>query len=258
MILRALLGSFSRSSRRWMHRSAIQSSPITNNPFRNRLTLSRRTMFIRTQETPNPQSMKFLPGRAVLASGQPPQDFQSFRSAQKSPLARRLFQIEGVSGVFFGSDFITVNIADTAEWSVLRPDVFAAIQEFYASGQPLLEEGAATASDTTITEQDSEVVAMIKELIETRIRPSVQEDGGDIVYRGFENGYVYLQMQGSCVGCPSSSVTLKNGIENMLMHYVPEVQGVKEWVDKDVEDASNQQLQKLEQKLQTGNNESSP
>ncbi len=153
------------------------------------------------------------PGKPLLAEGQNSIDFGSFRAAQKSPLARRLFQIEGVSGVFFGQDFVTVTISDTAEWSIVRPDVFSAVQEHYASGDPLLIDAPAK-SDTAILPEDSETVAMIKELIETRIRPTVQDDGGDICFRGFDaNGVVHLEMQGSCKGCPSSAVTLKNGIE---------------------------------------------
>lgn len=218
-------------------------------------------MFIRTQETPNPRSLKFLPGQPVVpdsAGAGTTYDFQTYKQAQRSPLARAIMAIDGVTGVFFGSDFVTVSALDDADWMVLKPNVFAAIMDFYASGKPIInpetpaeanERALPSGADTTISEEDSEVVAMIKELIETRIRPSVQEDGGDIVYKGFENGTVKLQMQGSCVGCPSSSVTLKNGIENMLMHYVPEVKRVEEYVDEEVALVSDEQLRKLEQKL---------
>ena len=175
--------------------------------------LSKRSLFIRTQDTPNPLSIKFLPGKTLTSTSL---DFPSFRTAQRSPLARRLFKINGVTSVFVGTDFISVNITDSSEWSLVKPDVFAAIQEFITANEPILIESNETSTlsnDTTILPEDSETVAMIKELIETRIRPTVQEDGGDIIYRGFEDGIVSLEMCGSCKGCPSSAVTLKNGIE---------------------------------------------
>uniref|UniRef100_A0A803N081 Scaffold protein Nfu/NifU N-terminal domain-containing protein n=1 Tax=Chenopodium quinoa TaxID=63459 RepID=A0A803N081_CHEQI len=146
----------------------------------------------------------------------------------------------GVTRVFFGSDFVTVTKSDEVTWDILKPEIFASIMDFYTSGQPLfLDESTAASKDTAIHEDDSEIVAMIKELLETRIRPAVQDDGGDIVYRGFdpETGIVKLQMQGACSGCPSSSVTLKSGIENMLMHYVPEVKGVEQELDAEEEEA---------------------
>jgi len=214
------------------------------------LATSCRGMFIQTQVTPNPQSLKFSPGKKVLESGTA--DFQSLRAAQRSPLARQLFGIPGVKGVFLGNDFVSVTIAEDYEWALMKPEIFAVITDFYSSGQPvLLEEGATTSgSDTLIKEEDSEVVATVKEIIESKIRPHVQEDGGDILYKGFEdNGTVLLQMQGSCVGCPSSAVTLKAGIENMLMHYVPEVKQVKEWIDSELEELSAKQLKKLEDSL---------
>eukprot|EP00741_Cyanophora_paradoxa_P021959 tig00021432_g21196.t1 len=185
---------------------------------------ARRSMFIQTQTTPNPNSLKFLPGRDVLESGQS-LDFPSARSALSSPLAKKLFQCEGVKSVYVGPDFITVTKDDSEKWEYLKVEIFGAITEFFASGQPVVAE--AGSSDTTVNPEDSETVAMIKELLETRIRPAVQDDGGDIVYHDFKDGIVYVKMQGSCQGCPSSSVTLKSGIENMLMHYIPEVLGVK-------------------------------
>ncbi|CAL4910253.1 unnamed protein product [Urochloa decumbens] len=179
----------------------------------------KRTMFIQTQSTPNPQSLMFYPGKPVMEVGS--SDFPNARTAMTSPLAKALFGIdEGTS------------------WDYLKPEVFAAIMDFYSSGQPLfLDSNAAASMDTAIQEDDSEIVAMIKELLETRIRPAVQDDGGDIEYRGFdpETGIVKLKMQGACSGCPSSSVTLKSGIENMLMHYVPEVKGVEQELDGDEE-----------------------
>lgn len=183
-------------------------------------------------------------------------DFQSLRAAMASPLATAIFKVEGVSGVFVGPDFIAVNITEGQSWSSIKPEVFAAITEFFASGLPVLHEKSEDASlqpgrDTAISDTDSEVVAMIKELIESRIRPAVQEDGGDILYRGFDeqSGKVSLQMQGSCVGCPSSALTLKSGIENMLKHYIPEVTGVEEYKDEVLESVSDETLKKLEGKL---------
>lgn len=194
----------------------------------------RRGMFIQTQPTPNPQSLIFLPGRPVMENGS--FDFANARAAMVSPLAKKLFMVDGVTGVFFGSDFVTVTKSDDYVWAVLKPDIFAAMMDHFSSGEPLFtDKEALEASDTAIHEDDDEVVAMIKELLETRIRPAVQEDGGDIVYKGFDpdSGTVTLKMMGACSGCPSSSVTLKSGIENMLMHYIPEVKQVVE----DVADA---------------------
>ncbi|XVF41327.1 hypothetical protein PTKIN_Ptkin01aG0271600 [Pterospermum kingtungense] len=199
----------------------------------------RRSMFIQTQSTPNPSSLMFYPGKAVMEVGSA--DFPNARSAMNSPLVKALFGIDGVTRVFFGSDFITVTKSDDASWDLLKPEIFAAIMDFYSSGQPLfIDSKTAAAMDTAIHEDDSETVAMIKELLETRIRPAVQDDGGDIEYRGFDpdTGIVKLKMQGACSGCPSSSVTLKSGIENMLMHYVPEVKGVEQELDAEDEDAT--------------------
>ncbi|XP_010544182.1 PREDICTED: nifU-like protein 4, mitochondrial [Tarenaya hassleriana] len=194
----------------------------------------RRTMFIQTQSTPNPSSLMFHPGKPVMEVGSA--DFPNARSAMGSPLAKTIFAIDGVVRVFYGSDFVTVTKSDDVPWDVLKPEIFAAIMDFYSSGQPLfLDAEVAAAKDTAIHEDDSETVAMIKELLETRIRPAVQDDGGDIEYCGFdpETGIVKLRMQGACSGCPSSSVTLKSGIENMLMHYVSEVKGVEQEVDEE-------------------------
>lgn len=185
-------------------------------------------------------------------------EFPSFSAAQVSPLARALFRIPQVSRVFLGPDWVNVTIKESDEahekWTVVKHDVFAAITDFYASNAPVVLEGVELEeehSDTRILEDDSEAVKMIKELLETRIRPAVQEDGGDIVFKEFDegSGIVRLQMQGACAGCPSSAVTLKQGIENMLMHYVPEVESVEEWVDAALEAASAEQLKKLEDEL---------
>ncbi|XP_022960817.1 nifU-like protein 4, mitochondrial [Cucurbita moschata] len=203
----------------------------------NRFGGQRRTMFIETQSTPNPSSLMFYPGKPVMEVGSA--DFPNARSAMNSPLARALYGVDGVVRVFFGSDFVTVTKSNDASWDFLKPEIFAAIMDFYSSGQPLfLDSQTAAAMDTAINEDDSETVAMIKELLETRIRPAVQDDGGDIEYRGYdeETGIVKLRMQGACSGCPSSSVTLKSGIENMLMHYVPEVKGVEQEFDVEEDD----------------------
>ncbi|KAL2092431.1 hypothetical protein ACEWY4_012229 [Coilia grayii] len=193
-----------------------------------------RNMFIQTQDTPNPNSVKFLPGRVVLETGT--MDFAGPRDAYCSPLARHLFRIDGVKGVFLGPDFITITKADeTLEWKVIKPDVFATIMDFFTTGLPVLNEEATQQADTAPSDDDDEVVAMIKELLDTRIRPTVQEDGGDVLYRGFEDGIVKLKLQGSCTSCPSSIVTLKSGIQNMLQFYVPEVEGVEQVKDEEQE-----------------------
>jgi len=183
-----------------------------------------RSLFIQTESTPNPESLKFLPGKPVLEAGT--RDYRTLKDAQASPLARKLFATEGVTSVFLATEFVTVGKDKDADWIALKPLVFGAIMDHYASGEPIvLDSGSAgeELDSLVIRDDDSEVVQMIKELLEMRIRPSVQEDGGDIVYRNFnvESGVVELQMQGSCAGCPSSSVTLKAGIENMLRHYIP-------------------------------------
>ncbi|KAF5190332.1 Nfu1 iron-sulfur cluster scaffold-like protein [Thalictrum thalictroides] len=191
----------------------------------------KRSMFIQTDPTPNPSSLMFRPGKPVMEIGSA--DFPNARSAMTSPLAKALFGIDGTTRVFFGSDFITVSKSDESSWDFLKPEIFAAIMDFYTSGQPLfLDSNVAASMDTAIHEDDSETVAMIKELFETRLRPAVQDDGGDIEYRGFdpESGVVKLKMQGACSSCPSSSVTLKSGIENMLMHYVPEVTYIHHYI----------------------------
>jgi Fe-S cluster biogenesis protein NfuA len=183
-------------------------------------------MFIQTEATPNPATLKFLPGRDVMGSGTA--DFPTSESAAKSPLAVRLFEVEGVTGVFFGADFVTVTKADGIEWHHLKPAVLGAIMEHFTTGAPVMADGAAAGeADETYDEADADIVAQIRDLIENRVRPAVAQDGGDIIFRGFEDGVVLLQMQGSCSGCPSSLATLKMGIENMLRHYIPEVVEVR-------------------------------
>ena len=179
-------------------------------------------MFIQTEPTPNPSTLKFLPGREVMGRGSA--DFLTKEGSASSPLASRLFDVEGVTSVFLGSDFITVGKSNDVDWSVLKPQVLAAIMDHYNSGQPVIIEAAGSSEGG---EADSEVVKQIKELLDTRVRPAVAQDGGDIIFRGFEDGIVYLHLQGSCSGCPSSTATLKHGIENMLKYYVPEVVAVQ-------------------------------
>jgi Fe-S cluster biogenesis protein NfuA len=183
-------------------------------------------MFIQTEQTPNPATLKFLPGRAVMTAGTA--NFPTADSAARSPLAERLFAVEGVEGVFLGADFVTVTKAAAKEWQVLKPTVLGIIMEHFVANRPVvLAEPAPPADAAASDPEDTEIVAQIKELIETRVRPAVAQDGGDIIFRGFEEGVVYLHMQGSCAGCPSSTATLKMGIENMLKHYVPEVVAVE-------------------------------
>jgi Fe-S cluster biogenesis protein NfuA len=183
-------------------------------------------MFIQTEATPNPATLKFLPGRAVLEGGT--LDLRSKGDAAQSPLAERLFGINGVSGVFFGSDFVAVT-KDAGDWPQLKPMILGAIMEHFMSGAPLLAAAAAeqSAADEFFDAADAETVATIKELIETRVRPAVANDGGDITFRGFRNGVVYLNMKGACSGCPSSTATLRHGIQNLLRHFVPDVTEVR-------------------------------
>jgi len=183
-------------------------------------------MFIQTEATPNPATLKFLPGRAVLETGT--LDLRDKEAAAQSPLAERLFDVAGVSGVFFGSDFITVT-KEAGEWQQLKPMILGAIMEHFMSGVPLLATGSAGARDTDefFDAADAETVATIKELIETRVRPAVANDGGDITFRGFKDGVVYLDMKGACSGCPSSTATLRHGIQNLLRHFIPDVTEVR-------------------------------
>ncbi len=179
-------------------------------------------MFIQTESTPNPATMKFLPGQAVLEAGTA--DFPSAEAAQKSPLARRIFAVEGVTGVFLGADFVTVTKVDGVEWAHLKPAILGAVMEHFQSGQSALEgEGEGGDGHAAHDGPDAEIVTQIKQLLDTRVRPAVAQDGGDITFHGFDRGIVYLHMQGACAGCPSSTLTLKMGIENLLRHYIPEV-----------------------------------
>lgn len=182
-------------------------------------------MFIQTEQTPNPASLKFLPGCPVMTAGTA--NFTSERAAHASPLAERLFSLPEVTGVFLGTEFVTVTKDEEGDWYRLKPAVLAIIMEHFTAGRPVLL-GEPAVSETVGTDQEEdEVVAQIKELLETRVRPAVAQDGGDITFHDFEDGVVYLHMQGSCSGCPSSTATLKAGIENMLRHYIPEVVEVR-------------------------------
>jgi Fe-S cluster biogenesis protein NfuA len=179
-------------------------------------------MFIQTEQTPNPATLKFLPGQTVLEEGTA--DFTDTETAgTRSPLAARLFDVEGVAAVFFGRDFITITKSDAKEWHVMKPALLGAIMEHFTAGRAVMNAPAA-ADDAA---EDDEIVSQIKELLDTRVRPAVAMDGGDIVFHGFEGGVVFLHMQGACAGCPSSTATLKMGIENMLKHYIPEVVEVR-------------------------------
>lgn len=184
-------------------------------------------MFIQTEETPNPATLKFLPGREVMAAGVA--DFTSSDAAARSPLAETLFGVDGVRGVFLGADFITVTKNDEKSWQTLKPMILGAIMDHYTSGQPVLSETGAgdDTEEFNDPDLDPEVISQIKELLDTRVRPSVAQDGGDIIYKGFKSGTVYLHMRGACSGCPSSTATLRHGIENLLRHFCPEVEEVQ-------------------------------
>lgn len=183
-------------------------------------------MFIQTESTPNPATLKFLPGRAVLGTGTA--DFPSPEAAASSPLARRVFGAGEVAGVFFGSDFLTVTKTAEADWAHIKPGILGAIMEHFQSGEPVMEGEAGQVDHAEHTGPDAEIVTQIKDLLDTRVRPAVAQDGGDITFHGFDRGVVYLHMQGACAGCPSSTMTLKMGIENLLRHYIPEVTEVRQ------------------------------
>ena len=182
-------------------------------------------MFIQTESTPNPATLKFLPGQTVLETGTA--DFPGQEAAAKSPLARRIFAAGGVTGVFFGNDFVTVTKAEDVEWQHIKPAILGAIMEHYQSGAPVIEGVAQGGGHAEHSGEDADIVRQIKELLDTRVRPAVAQDGGDITFHGFDRGVVYLHMQGACAGCPSSTLTLKMGIENLLRHYIPEVTEVR-------------------------------
>ena len=182
-------------------------------------------MFIQTESTPNPATLKFLPGQTVMEQGTA--DFPNENSASSSPLAKRLFTLKGVKGVFLGIDFITVTKLDDIDWEHIKPSILGAIMDHFQSGAPIIEGEQSGSVHAEHSGEDTEIVVQIKELLDSRVRPAVAQDGGDITFHGFERGIVYLQMQGACAGCPSSTMTLKMGIENLLRHYIPEVTEVR-------------------------------
>lgn len=182
-------------------------------------------MFIQTETTPNPATLKFLPGQTVLDRGTA--DFTESDAAAVSPLAARVFAVNGVTGVFLGSDFVTVTKADATQWDHIKPAVLGAIMEHYQSGAPVMQGSVDVTGHAEHSGEDEAIVTQIKELLDTRVRPAVAQDGGDITFHGFDRGVVYLHMQGACAGCPSSTMTLKMGIENLLRHYIPEVTEVR-------------------------------
>ena len=182
-------------------------------------------MFIETEATPNPATLKFLPGRAVMPRGTA--DFGSAETAGESPLAMALFALPGVARVFLGADFVAITKASEANWPALKPRVLGAVMEHFVAGRPVVAGEAAGAAEDS-DPQDAEVVAQIKELLDTRVRPAVAADGGDIVFRGYRDGVVLLHMQGACSGCPSATATLRHGVENLLRHYVPQVKAVEQ------------------------------
>jgi len=186
-------------------------------------------MFIQTESTPNPATLKFLPGQAVMEAGTA--DFPAPEAADGSPLAQRIFAVDGVRAVFFGTDFVTVTKADDKEWDHIKPAILGAIMEHYQSGQPAIIGDSSEAGHAAHDGPDAAIVTQIKELLDTRVRPAVAQDGGDITFHGFDRGVVYLHMQGACAGCPSSTLTLKMGIENLLRHYIPEVTEVRPVAD---------------------------
>ncbi len=182
-------------------------------------------MFIQTESTPNPATLKFLPGQSVLPAGTA--DFPTAEAAEASPMATRVFGVEGVTGVFFGPDFVTVTKQEQVDWAHIKPAILGAIMEHFQSGQPVMNDESGAVGHAEHSGDDAEVVNQIKELLDTRVRPAVAQDGGDITFHGFERGVVYLHLQGACAGCPSSTMTLKMGIENLLRHYIPEVTEVR-------------------------------
>ena len=183
-------------------------------------------MFIQTEETPNPSTLKFLPGREVLTNGS--MDFRSEQDAKKTPLAATLFNVDGVGGVFLSDDFITITKRDDKDWHLMKPGLLGVIMEHFTANRPVvISDVENSSSGSSVQDEDEEIVSQIKELLYTRVRPAVAQDGGDIVFEDFTDGTVTVQMRGACAGCPSSTATLKMGIENMLKHYVPEVQEVR-------------------------------
>jgi len=246
--------------------------PSITNDRRSPFLSSKRTIFIQTEETPNPDALKFKPNQRVL-----PENFaitfleylsprSTLQPPHPSPLAGSLLNVDGVTSVFFGQDYITVTKDSSTQWAHIKPEVFSLITEAVTSGQPIVTSMQGKDAEThegeekdslAYDESDSEVVSMIKELLETRIRPAIQDDGGDIEFRGFENGQVLLKLRGACRTCDSSTVTLRNGIESMMMHYIPEVQGVQQVMDEE-EEIAMKEFQRFEERLRMQGREPPP
>ncbi|KNC79722.1 hypothetical protein SARC_07897 [Sphaeroforma arctica JP610] len=233
-----MLSSMSRASLR-PGVSALRVNPYAVT------AMQKRTLFIQTQDTPNPDSLKFYPGQNIMESGQT-YFFNERKDSVNSPLAMSLFMVEGVKNVMFADEFLTVSKAPEYSWNEVKPEVFAAIMDFCASGVPVFKDGVDISGSAA--EDDDEIVIMIKELLDTRIRPVIQEDGGDISFGHMENGIVYLKLHGACGSCASSTATLKGGVENMLMHYIPEVEGVEQ-IFEEHEIQSTEAFEKLEREL---------
>ncbi|XKL66652.1 hypothetical protein PGB90_010072 [Kerria lacca] len=220
-----------------------------------------RSLFIKTLETPNPNSLKFVPGKQILENGETI-DFPNINTAGNSPLCKMLFRIDGVKSVFLGPDFITVTkIDEDIEWKLLKPEIFATLMDFFATGLPIITNPQSSREEFLNLEEsdenENETVQMIKELLNSRIRPIVQEDGGDIIFMGYEDGIVKLKMQGSCTNCPSSSVTLKNGVQNMLQFYIPEIKSVEE-VEDEIQIITKNEFEKFNQTLKLDKKLSEP
>ncbi|KAK9378940.1 scaffold protein Nfu/NifU N terminal-domain-containing protein [Kockiozyma suomiensis] len=265
---RAVSRAAIRSSTRRMSAWAPTSSTYSNNNHSIRPSLAkesarayvyiqRRTMFIQTATTPNEHALKFIPSSPILPENSRTVEFVNGREAHSSPLAKKLFAVDGVRSVMFGTDFITVEKDVDMSWALLKPEVFSLLTEYLSSGARIMLEDTSANEDTMPQEGDSETVSMIKELIDTRIRPAIQEDGGDVEYRGFtDEGLVQLKLRGACRTCDSSAVTLKNGIEAMLMHYVDGVNGIEQVLDPE-EEISLREFEKFEAKLKSERGEAS-
>ncbi|EMR08908.1 hypothetical protein PNEG_02690 [Pneumocystis murina B123] len=224
-------------SRNTLLRFSFNSKPILSSfyPELSFLKCKKRSIWIQSEKTPNENAIKFIPGVNILPESLTSIEYLNSHQATSSPLAKKLFAIDGVKYVFYGPNYITITKHSKNAWSPLKPEIFSIIMEHISSGQPIFLPETQDLGSNVNTEDDSEVVSMIKELLETRIRPVIQEDGGDVEYRGFDNGKVFLKLKGACKTCDSSVITLKNGIENMLMHYIPDVKGVEHVMDKDEE-----------------------
>lgn len=182
-------------------------------------------MFIQTEDTPNPETIKFIPGQTIMSSGVA--EFKNEEQAKQAPLVKKLFQIKDIETVFLSSDFISVTKKEKADWEDLKPMILLALMEYLSSGLPVIEEGFTAPEDDDSSEEETETTAAIKELLDSRVRPMVAMDGGDISFHSYKDGVVYLKMKGACAGCPSSTATLKHGIENMLRHFIPEIEEVQ-------------------------------